>query len=104
MKSFGYLSAFKLAAQVPPHATSTQAAPVMGAPLPVLQPPMPQIPIVVPITTVDERPQPQPVDEGAGDGPTENIYPDEPVQEDLQEIVQEPGKLMYCNLKLFKYF
>lgn len=80
------------AAQVPPHVTSTQPAPVMGTPLPGLQPTMPPIPIVVPIP-VDERPQqqPQPVDEGAGDGPTEIVYPDEPVPEESQEVVQEPG-------------
>lgn len=59
-----------------------------------LQPPMTQIPIVVPMT-VDERPQPQPpADEGAGDGPSENIYPDEPVQEDPQEVIQEPSTLL----------
>ncbi|KRT80573.1 RNA binding protein, partial [Oryctes borbonicus] len=79
-------------AQVPPHVTSPQAAPVMGAPLSSLQPTMAQIPLVVPM--VDERPQqPVPIDEGAGDAPIENIYPDEPIQDDPQEVVQEPAAI-----------
>lgn len=81
------------AAQVSPHVTSTQPAPVMGTPLSNLQPAMAQIPIVVPIS-VDERPQQQqPIDEGAGDAPSENIYPDEPIPDDPQEVVPEPGRL-----------
>lgn len=86
------------AAQVSPHVTSTQAAPVMGTPLSNLQPAMAQIPIVVPIS-VDERPQQQqPIDEGAGDAPSENIYPDEPIPDDPQEVVPEPG-MLYTNTK-----
>ncbi|KAK9694936.1 RNA recognition motif [Popillia japonica] len=81
------------AAQVSPHVTSTQPAPVMGTPLSNLQPAMAQIPIVVPIS-VDERPQQQqPIDEGAGDAPSENIYPDEPIPDDPQEVVPEPAAI-----------
>ncbi|XP_022907625.1 ras GTPase-activating protein-binding protein 2 [Onthophagus taurus] len=71
-------------APVAQHVASTQSAPTMAPPMAALAPPSmpPQPQMTVPaMSTVDDRQQqPITIEEGAGDGPIETIYGDEPTE------------------------